>query len=251
MEREPIGQVPWPPKTLDGAFATTQWTMIFEAADEGQAGASHALERLCQTYWTPVYAYIRRLGASREEAKDLAQGFFAELLEKRSFEKANPAKGKFRTYLLNGVQFYTKNDWQRRQAAKRGGGCEHWSLSTDEAEAHLAGQLQDDLTPDIAFEREWVRAVISKVSGRLRDEYVKRNSGEVYDRLAPFLDGGHGGEPYAVIAADLGSTEAAVKMKVQRLRKRFGELLREQVAGTVDSPEAVKEEIQNLLSAFR
>ncbi len=221
------------------------------AADERRIGADRALERLCQTYWTPVYAYIRRLGKSREDAQDLTQGFFAELLEKRSFSKANPVKGKFRTFLLNGVQFYTKNDWQKRQAVKRGGRCEHWSLSTLEADAYLQTYLADEVSPDIAFEQEWGRTVIALVSRRLRDEYTRRHRGEDYDRLCPYLEGGHGGEPYATIASDMGISEAAVKMKVRRLRKRFGELLREQIAGTVDCPEDVAEEIRNLLSVFR
>ena len=241
----------WPPATADGAFATTQWTMIFDAARDGDAESDRALANLCESYWHPVYAFVRHRGNPPEEAKDLTQGFFAHLLEKRSFGAASPEKGKFRTYLLGAVKFFLSNEFQKAMAQKRGGGAAHVSIDAELAEEWLGGQLAEAATPEVLFERQWARTVLDDVRRQLRGEFAKKEKAALFEILEPFLAGAAGEIRYVDIAALHGGTEASVKMAASRMRKRFGELLRAKVAETVDSEEAVDEELRNLVSAFR
>lgn len=243
-------QSAWPPATADGAFATTQWTAIIEAARDGDSESSRALNKLCETYWTPVYAFIRGRGNSPEDAKDLTQGFFAHLLEKRQFEGADKAKGKFRTYLLGAVKFYLSDERKRSSAQRRGGGSIQFSIDAEGVEAALGELLADDVTPDTLFDRQWIRSVLDAVSGALKGEYGRRGKADLFDELKQFLIGGRQERTYVEIAEANGISESAVKMAVKRMRERFGVLLRQRIAETVGSDDAVEEEVRSLLGVF-
>ena len=242
----------WPPVTADGAFATTQWTVIMDAASDGNAESSRALAKLCETYWPPVYAFIRFRGNPPEEAKDLTQGFFAHLLEKRHFDGADRTKGKFRTYLLGAVKFFLSDEHKRSQAQKRGGGAVHLSIDAEEAEQvmAMASALVESTTPEHLFDQQWIRTVIARVMEDLREESESRGKGTLFDELKGFLIGTGPQRTYAEIAESHGVTESAVKMNVKRLRSRFGDLLRERVSETVDNESSVDEEIRALMAVY-
>jgi RNA polymerase sigma factor (sigma-70 family) len=242
------------PDSVAGNFGTTRWTMIFAAAADGDVVSSRALARLCETYWPPVYAFIRRSGRQPEDAKDLTQAFFVHLLEKRQFEAADPEKGKFRNYLLGAVKFFLGNEWQKQQAQKRGGQVAHFSIEQlcEGIEENLAGQMIGSVTPETLYERQWATTLLERVNEALRLEYAQRDKGDLFEILQPFLAGrGDSDVSYAEVAAAHHQSEAAVKMAASRMRKRFGEILREMIAETVDSPEAVDEEIRHMLRAFQ
>ncbi len=224
--------------------------MIFDAAREGHEESSRALSRFCQSYWLPVYAFCRRRGSAPEEAKDLTQAFFAHLLEKRHFGKANPERGKFRTYLLGAVKFFLSNERDRAMARKRGGGSSHISINEALAEEKLGSELVDNVTPDRLFEQQWARAVLIAVKQQLRTEFAKKDKADLFDILEPFLAGASEEIRYTDIVAKHGGTVVSVKVAASRMRRRFGVLLRAKVAETVDSNEAVEEELRNLVSAF-
>lgn len=236
--------------TSVGGFSTTQWTMVVNAGREGDTESEAAFARLCQAYWSPVYAFIRKGGKSPEDAKDLTQGFFASIFESRSFKGADPEKGKFRSYLLGGVKFFVARDWQKQSAQKRGGGIAHLSMDVEELEGFLASQLRDDVSPDKLFERQWVRTLLDSVTEELRGEHVRRDKGDLFEDLRPFLSGAREGEPYAVIAERYGMGEASVKMAVNRMRKRYREILRDRVADTVATEEEIEPELRYLQGAF-
>ena len=251
MESEPPEQTAWPPVTEDGAFATTQWTVIFDAARDGDSACEKALEKLCQAYWQPVYAFCRHRGNPPEEAKDLTQAFFANLLGKRSFGAANPEKGKFRTYLLGAVKFFLGNEWQKQRRLKRGGQAKHFHIDAESVERALEVEYADDQTPELLYERHWASVMLDLAQNALRQEYRDREKEELFDILLPFLAGSVGGTSYGEVARSHGQTESSVKMAASRMRKRFGEILREIVAGTVDSPDEIEEEIRHMLQLFR
>jgi RNA polymerase sigma factor (sigma-70 family) len=240
----------WPPVTADGGFATTRWTVVFDAAREGDSESEAALEALCKSYWSPVYAFVRRSGRSPEDAKDLTQGFFLLLLEKKGFASANPDLGKFRTYLLGALKFFLADEWKKQSALKRGGQAVHFSIDVDGAERLIAEALTDDVTPEILFDRQWIRSVLDAVTLALSAEYGRRNKADLFTELKPFLIGGRQQRGYAEIAEANDISESAVKMAVKRMRARYGELLRQRIAETVGSDEAVDEEIRSLLGIF-
>ena len=239
------------PRTHDGAFATTQWTMLAEAARDGDAESERALAKLCETYWPPVYAFIRRSGKPPEDAKDLTQGFFASLLEKRHFAGADKSKGKFRTYLLGAVKFFLSDERAHANAQKRGGGSAHLSIDAEEAEHWMGNLLVDEATPDLLFDRQWIRTVIANVTQALSDDYEGRGNGDLFEEIKAFLIGGRQERTYSQIATEHGISESAVKMSVKRLRERFGERLREKIAETVDSDDEVDGEIRALMAIYQ
>ena len=206
MRSDALQKPAWPPRTADGAFATTQWTMIFDAARSGHEESSRALSKLCQTYWLPVYAFIRRYGHDSESAKDLTQGFFDRLLDKKPFATADKAKGKFRTYLLGAVKFFLSDEHEKAQAQKRGGGVAHISLQVDGAEALLEPFLAETETPDVMFDRQWVRTLMNEAESELRDEYVRKDKEETFEMLIPFVleDRGQAGISFQDLAAQQG-----------------------------------------------
>lgn len=223
---------------------------MLAAGHGGSPEADIALEELCRTYWYPLYAYIRRHGHSREDAEDLTQGFFARLLEKNYLESITRDGGKFRSFLLVALKRYMANEWDRANCQKRGGGVAPLSLDWEEAETRYQFAPTDNLSPDKVYDRAWAIVLLEQVIARLRDEHTNEGKRDLYEKLKPFLTVGKSEIPYASAATDLKLSEGAVRVAVHRLRKRYRELLREQIAQTLATPAQAAEEMQALFSAL-
>ena len=234
------------PSPSDGFFATTRWTMVRAAGES--AGA--ALEDLCTAYWFPLYAYVRRHGFSKEDAEDLTQAFFAKLLERRDIAGLKKENGRFRAFLLASMKHFLANERDRAGRIKRGGNITHLSLDWGSADQQF--QLTDcgQVPPDEAYDREWAVALLERVVVRMEDEAAAEGKAERFERMKPFLTMGKGEIPFAGAATELEMEEAAVRVAVHRLRKRYRVLLREEVAQTLSDPAMVGEELAVLLGAF-
>jgi RNA polymerase sigma-70 factor (ECF subfamily) len=227
----------------------TQWSVVLAAGGNSGPGAREALEKLCQNYWPPLYAYIRRQGYDAHDAQDLTQGFFAWLLESSHLRLADPERGKFRSFLLVRLKHFLSNERKKVQAQKRGGGWLILSLNADPSELEGREPSASDLTPDQAFDRRWALTVLERSVARLRQEYVKANRGDLFEALkSSQLE--TDGRSYAETAALLGLTESAVKSAVYRLRQRHRQLLREEILQTVAAPGDVDEELRYLISVI-
>jgi RNA polymerase sigma-70 factor (ECF subfamily) len=226
-------------------FESTNWTVVLAARDRGSPEAERALESLCRTYWYPLYAFVRRGGHPAHDAEELTQEFFARLLARNDLARVDPAKGKFRTFLLKACQNFLANDRKRARASPR-----RIALDVAEAEQRYARELADELTPERTFNRRWALAVLEKVLARLEDEMVHKGKGDLFERLKPALLGGRGEMAHAQLGAALGMTEGAVRVAAHRLRKRYRELIRKEIGRTVADPEQVDEEIQELFRAL-
>ncbi len=236
-----------PDRSLGGAgFHTTHWSLVLAAGLGESPQATEALEGLCRTYWYPLYAYIRRRGHDRHAAEDLTQAFFARLLEKSHLREITREGGRFRSYLLTALNHFLANEWDRARAQKRGGDKVHFSLDDLDAEARYALELEDNRTPEHLFERRWALTLLDQALGRLREEHEAPERSRVFEHLQPFLSGDKNLIPHAAVAASLGISEGAVKVAVHRLRKRYGELLRQEIARTVATPEEATQEIRHL-----
>ena len=229
-----------------GQFATTRWSLVLRAGDADGESSSRALETLCGAYWYPLYAYIRRLGQSPEDAQDLTQSFFSYLLERKLVARADPEQGHFRSYLLGALNHYRANQWRREHAAKRGGGREIVSFDAEAAEGRYLAEPVEVRDPGILFEHAWAIAVLDEALSRLEKEYAGSGRRELFDALAAFLQGDRGPETYAQVGARLGMTEGAVKVAVLRMRRRCRDMLRSVVADTVADPLAVDEDLKRL-----
>lgn len=230
-------------------FATTRWSIVLAARSESAPRARAALETLCEMYWPALYAYLRRCGCGRDEAEDVVQGFFARLLEKGDLAKIAPDRGRFRSYLLASVKHFLANERDRARAAKRGGGKRVFSLDIDAAESQFTTQPSQARTPKAVFDRQWALTLLDHVRDTLRDEFTASGKGKRFEHLLPFLDG----EPtnsHRAVAAALGITENAVMVAVHRLRQRFRDLLRAEIAQTVTSEDEINEEIRDLFQAL-
>lgn len=234
----------------DGLFSTTQWSVVLAAGDSQHPNAREALAALYKVYWYPVYAQIRFRGQDPEAAKDLTQGFFVQLLEKHTLKVANPDRGRFRSFLKNSVDHYLSHERHRASALKRGGNKPAISLDFDSAEAQYKIEPAQSQAPDKLFEKRWARAALNRVLERLGEEARAAGDGYRFQRLAPFLTGRTPGIGYKDVAAELEMTEGAVKVAVHRMRRRYGKLLRAEVARTVSDPGEVDGEIRYLFSAM-
>ena len=232
-----------------GHFQTTSWSLVIAAAQQPTESAETALAKLCQLYWYPVYAFVRRRGHSQDDARDLTQEFFSRLLEKNYLKDADPARGRFRSFLLGAVRNFLANEWNRGQAQKRGGGVLTIALDTETAEGRYAAEPASHETPESLYERQWALALLDQVMTGLRNEYARDGSLDHFEKLAPYLTGADE-PPYADIAAQWKGSAGAVKVAVHRLRKRYRQLLRQTIAETVLTPEDVDDEIRFLLSAL-
>lgn len=233
-------------------FLTTRWTMVLRAGGGAEADPEGALSELCRDYWYPLYSFVRRWGHSPHDAQDLTQTFMLHLLESPLLSRASPDKGRFRTYLLSALQNFLRNEHRRGRAVKRGGGVPLLSLDEEEGERRFASEPADAPSPEAQFDRNWAFAVLEKVSDRLREEYVRAGRADLHEALLPYLAGrpGHLGAPaYEEVGQSLGMARNAVGVSVHRMRRRYGELLREEIAQTVGSPEEVELELRHLLSA--
>ena len=240
------------PPPSRGSFAATRWTMVLNAAHRGEAQeAAPALAELCRLYWPPLYAYARRSGQAVHAAEDLTQAFFARLLAKDGLANVAPHKGRFRSFLLAAFKHFLANEWDKARALKRGGGAIHLTIDTDAAETRYACEPADALTPDRVFDRQWALTVLDRVLERLRAEQDTSEAARRFAALEPALAAESGAVGYAELAASLGMTEGAVKVAVHRLRRRYRELLRADIADTVADPAQVEDELQALFAAFR
>jgi RNA polymerase sigma-70 factor (ECF subfamily) len=232
-------------------FETTNWSVILEATVGDSSAAREALATLCETYWPPVYAFIRRKGHKPSDAEDLTQAYFTRFLDKGYLHDFRPEVGRFRTFLRASVSHFLANEWDRERALKRGGGRPPLSLDEmEEVEGHLRLPA-DPVTPEVIFEQEWAASVLRRCLERLRDEQDGKGGAERFDRLKAFLVGEGDASGYAETARQLGLSESSVRVAVHRLRKRFCAVLREEVARTVASPAEIDGEIRWLLSAVR
>jgi RNA polymerase sigma factor (sigma-70 family) len=233
-----------------GYFATTHWTVVVQAGHRTTPEAERALEELCRTYWYPLYAYVRRRGHGPADAQDLTQEFFARLLAKHWIASADREKGRFRTFLLVAFKRFLANEWDREHAQKRGGFAPVVSIDEELAESRFASEPAHNVPPDVLFDRHWAMTLLEGTMTQLREEYIASGRAKLFEYLQSCLAREESALPYAEIAARLNLTEAAVKMAVQRLRARYREILRAEIAHTVSSPEEVEEEIRHLFSAF-
>ena len=231
------------------SFATTHWSMVLQATRAGHH-SSQALASLCETYWYPIYAYIRRQGYAAEEARDLTQEFFVRVVERHSLRGANPVQGRFRAFLLGSVRHFLSNERRSDRALKRGGGRRPLAFELDSAEGRYQIERRDELTPEKLFDRRWAMRLLDRALTRVRDKHLASGKPEVFDRLKEFLTGDGSGEPHAEIARALGVTVGSVKVSIHRLRRQFREALVAEIAQTLTDPSDVDEEIRHLLDAI-
>ncbi|MBN1206597.1 MAG: sigma-70 family RNA polymerase sigma factor [Myxococcaceae bacterium] len=231
-------------------FETTRWSLILTARQGTTPEAREALSALCEIYWYPLYAFIRRKGHAAEDASDRVQGFFARLLEKNQIAVADRQRGRFRSWLLASLQHYLANEWDRESALKRGGGQLLVPLDATAAEDQYRIEPSHELTPERLFERRWALALLERVLNLLRDECTRAGKGPLFGQLKDNLAGEGSEASYQQLAAALGSTPGAVKVAAHRLRRRYRELLREEIAQTVSGPEDIDDELRRLLEAL-
>ena len=214
------------------AFVTTHWSQVLLAADHHLPNSAQALEKLCQAYWPPLYCYLRRDGRSSHEAEDLTQAFFAQFLERNSFAAAAPERGRFRNFLLTALKNFVVNEWRSQHAQKRGGHLQILSLDAETTEGYYVAEPGDHLTPEVLFDKRWALAVIEKVMDRLRTEYATTGKSDLFEDLKTFL-AAKKATPHADLAIKHGITASAISVAIHRLRQRYAELLREEIAATV------------------
>jgi len=226
-------------------FVTTHWSVVLTAARSDTTRARAALENLCQTYWHPLYAYVRRRGYSPEDAQDLTQEFFARLLERNAVATVAPEKGRFRSFLLASLNHFLADEWDKARAQKRGGG-KVISLDLQSAETRLGEIPVENFTPEKAFEHRWAITLLEQVYQRLGEEYRAQGKAALFETLRVTLAGKSDAAPYVELARKLEMSEGAVKVAVHRLRQRYRALLREMIADTVSSPDEVEDELRYL-----
>lgn len=241
----------------DGQFATTRWSVILAASDSASIQHEPALDTLCQTYWFPLYAYLRRRGYDSHQAEDYTQGFFAGILERKGLQRADPKYGKFRSFLLACLKNFLADEWDRDHAQKRGGDKKVLSLDFDTAASRYEQEPADCLSPEKLFERSWALTVLTKAMVRLKAESaapldVLRTSDKqrLFDRLKVYLTAEKDAGSYRDLAGELNMTEGAVKVAVHRFRRRYRELVRDEIAQTVTTEAQVDEEIRDLFAAL-
>jgi DNA-directed RNA polymerase specialized sigma24 family protein len=231
-------------------FATTHWTVVLAAGKQRSPQAARALDELCHTYWFPLYAYTRRRGYTREDAEDLTQAFFTRLLEKNPFADLNSEKGKFRAFLLASLKNFLANEKDKVRAQKRGGGNVPLSLDWQTADSKFQLANSNEPSPDKAFDREWALALLAKVIDRVQAECAADGKARLFEQLKAFLTAGHHESAQRDAANALGMEEGAVRVAVHRMRKRYRQLLRDEIANTLADATMVDEEMRSLFGAF-
>ncbi len=239
-----------PQQSKGKAFPDTPWTVLLQARHDNTLG-SNALAEICQIYWYPVYAYVRRRGRTAHESEDLTQSFFAAFLARGDFATADRAKGRLRSFLATAVSHFLSQERRRENAAKRGGGRAVLSIDAEQAEERYKLEPVDRLSPEKLFERRWALTLLDHVLDELKSEYARQDKAAVFEALSGFLTGSSASETYGDAGRLVGLSEGASKMAVHRLRKRFRNLLHRHITATVESPEDVEEEIAWMLAAFR
>ena len=231
-------------------FATTHWTVVLAAGKRSTPQSDRALEELCRTYWFPLYAYVRRRGHTREDAEDLTQAFFTRFLEKNYLAGLSAERGRFRAFLLASLKHFLANEWDKSRRQKRGGGVTPLSLDWQTADAQFQIAATTEPSPDKAFDREWAVTLLAKVIERLHAECEADGRRKQFAELKIFLTAGKGELSHADAAKTLGMDEGAVRVAVHRLRKRYRQLLRDEISQTLTDPAQVDEEMRALFGAF-
>ena len=231
------------------AFTTTHWSVVLEAQGESPA-AQEALEKLCRTYWRPIFSFLRRQGISPAEAEDITQGFFAELLERRSLSAVRKEKGRLRSFLLGGVKYFLGNEERRGMAIKRGKGQRPIPLEELRTGERIEMEPADPLTAEMIYERRWALTVLERVLSRLKDEYLAADNAALFDSLKQLLPDEPGSLSQAEIAARLGMNENAVRQAFYRFRQRYQSVLREEIANTVATPADIEDELRHLIAVL-
>ncbi|MBE0541233.1 MAG: RNA polymerase sigma factor [Verrucomicrobia bacterium] len=231
-------------------FVTTHWSVVLTAGRNDTTRAHAALAKLCQTYWYPLYAYVRRRGQSPEDAQDLTQEFFARLLEKNWVGNADQTKGRFRSFLLSAMNHFLADEWDKARAQKRGGGVPLVPLQFETAETRYGVEPTDSATPERTFERRWALTLLEEVLNHLRAEYEQEGKADLFTTLHPCLVGERTAQPYAELATKMGVNEGTVKSAVHRLRQRYRQLLRDEIANTVAGADEVDEELRHLFAVL-
>ena len=231
------------------AFTTTHWSVVLEAQGESPA-AQEALEKLCRTYWRPIFAFLRRQGLRPDEAEDITQGFFAELLERRSLSAVRREKGRLRSFLLGGLKYFLANEERRAMAIKRGKGQRFIPLDELHADDRIEMEPADSMTAEMIYERRWALTVLERVLSRLKDEYVAADNAALFDSLKELLPDEPGSPSQAVIATRLGMSENAIRQAFYRFRQRYQALLREEMANTVATPGDIEDDLRHLIAVL-
>ena len=229
---------------------STRWSIVLAAGNRASSKSEQALETLCRTYWYPLYAYVRRRITNADEAQDLTQEFFAQLLEKNYLADARPERGKFRSFLLAVFKHFLTKEWDKSRAQKRGGGLNKLSLDLEIGESRYQLEPLDEMTPERLYDRQWAVTLTNDALARLRDEYAAADKLDQFDVLKTFLAGSSQESSYREAAKLLKTSDGALRVAVHRLRQRYGELLRSTIAETVTRPEEVEEEIRALFVVF-
>ena len=231
------------------AFTTTHWSVVLTA--QGESPAAHeALEKLCRIYWRPIYAFLRRQGFGSEEAEDITQGFFAQLLERKSFDAVRKEKGRLRSYLLGALKYFVVDEQRRAMAVKRGKGQRLIPLEELRADERIEMEPADPMTAEMIYERRWALTVLERVLSRLKDEYVAAGNAALFDSLKELLPDEPGSPSQAEIATQLGMTENAIRQAFYRFRQRYQSILREEIANTVASPGDIEDELRHLITVL-
>ena len=231
-------------------FATTRWTLIREAACGGDAEAREALASLFETYWQPLYRYARRRGKSKEDGEDLVQGFFAHLTASEGLRRSQEEKGRFRTFLLSSFNHWMINDWKRSNCLKRGGGVTTLSFDWESAETGLSFEVGHEQSPDKLYDHEWALTLLGKVMDDLEQNCIEEGRGAQFEALKSCLTTDSDRIGYRSLAEELAMSEGALRVAVHRLRKRYRHLLTDEIARTLDSSEALADEMQSLFAAL-
>ena len=231
------------------AFTTTHWSVVLEAQGESPS-AQEALEKLCRTYWRPIFAFLRRQGIGPTEAEDITQGFFAQLLERKSLDAVRKEKGRLRSYLLGALKYFVADEQRRAMAIKRGKGQRLIPLEELRTDERIEMQPADPLTAEMIYERRWALTVLEQVLDRLKNEYRTAGNTALFDSLKQLLPDEPGSPSQAEIAAHLGMTENAVRQAFYRFRQRYQSLLREEIAHTVATPGDIEDELRHLIAVL-
>ena len=231
-------------------FVATHWSVVLAAKDKESPQSDRALETLCRTYWPPLYVFLRRQGHRPHDAQDLVQEFFARLLRLDYLKAVEPARGRFRTFLIMALRRFLANEWDRARAEKRGGGQVPVPLDAEIAENRYQEESAAPMAADLAFDRQWAITLLDQALARVREEQARQGKSAEFEVLRRFLTPGVEPLPYGAVAGQLGVSEAAVKMAVHRLRRRYREFFREAIAQTVTGPAEVEEEMSYLLQVL-
>jgi len=236
--------------TFDRVFTTTHWSVVFTASRRESERADEALEKLCRGYWYPIYVFLRRSGLMTHDAEDVTQAFFERVLSKDYLRAVDRSKGKFRSFRLAMLRHFLANHRRDARAQKRGGGLDFICIDSETVDELELSPAAIDGSAEKSFDRQWAMTLLEQVVATLQREFQAAGKAELFESLKIFLTGGKGVVAYAQLAQSLNMTEAALKMTISRMRKRYGELLRTEIARTVSTPEEVEEELRALFAAL-